>query len=119
MSQERSTLSEAVSRAVLVSAPAGILVFDSAGRIVLVNAQAEELFAYGLDELVSQSVEQLLPELFREGRLQQSAASTGSCEWQRGPATVELTGLRKDGEELRLEISLVPLGTPTAPLFVA
>jgi len=94
MSQGRPTLSEAVSRAVLVSAPAGILVFDSAGRIVLVNAQTEELFAYGLDELLSHSVERLLPELFREDRLQQTAVSTESSEWQRGPVSFELRGLR-------------------------
>ncbi|HEY6268588.1 MAG TPA: PAS domain-containing protein [Candidatus Acidoferrum sp.] len=116
MTQGRSTLSEAVSRAVLVSAPAGILVFDPAGRIVLVNAQTEELFAYGLDELLSQSVEALLPELFREDCIQQTAASTGSSQWQRGPASVELRGLRKDGKELPLEISLVPLDTPDGPL---
>jgi len=116
MSQGRTTLSEAVSRAVLVSAPAGILVFDPAGRIVLVNAQTEELFAYGLDELLSQSVEALLPELFREDRWQQSRASTGSSEWQRGPISFELQGLRKDGRELPLEVSLVPLDTPDGPL---
>jgi PAS domain S-box-containing protein len=116
MSQGRPTLSEAVSRAVLVSAPAGILVFDSAGRIVLVNAQTEELFAYGLDELLSHSVERLLPELFREDRLQQTAASTDSSEWQRGPVSFELRGLRKDGKELPLEISLVPLDSPDGPL---
>jgi PAS domain S-box-containing protein len=116
MFQGRSTLSEAVSRAVLVSAPAGILVFDSAGRIVLVNAQTEELFAYGLDELLSQSVEHLLPELFREDRLQQTAASTGSSEWQRGSMSLELRGLRKDGKELPLEISLVPIDSPDGPL---
>jgi PAS domain S-box-containing protein len=116
MSQGRTTLSEAVSRAVLVSAPAGILVFDPAGRIVLVNAQTEELFAYGLDELLSQSIEALLPELFREDRLPQTAASTGSSEWQRGPMSFELKGLRKDGKELLLEVSLVPLDSPDGPL---
>jgi len=116
MSQGRPTLSEAVSKAVLVSAPAGILVFDPAGRIVLVNAQTEELFAYGLDELLSQSVEVLLPELFREDHLQQSGAGCGMSEWQRGPGRFELLGLRKDGAELPLEISLVPLDTPDGPL---
>jgi len=104
-----------VSRAVLVSAPAGILVVDPAGRIVLVNAQTEELFAYGLDELISQSVETLLPELFREDRLQQAATSTGSSGWECRPASMELRGLRKDGKELPLEISLVPLDTPDGP----
>jgi PAS domain S-box-containing protein len=116
MSEGRSTLSEAVSRAVLVSAPAGILVVDPAGRIVLVNAQTEELFAYGIDELLSQSVEALLPELFRDELLHQTVASAESPVWQRGPASVELKGLRKDGKELPLEISLVPLDTSDGPM---
>jgi PAS domain S-box-containing protein len=116
MSQGRSTLSEAVSRAVLVSAPAGIMVVDPAGRIVLVNAQTEELFAYGIDELLSQSVEALLPELFRDELLHHTVASMESPVWQRGPASLELKGLRKDGKELPLEISLVPLDTPDGPM---
>jgi PAS domain S-box-containing protein len=116
MSQGRPTLSEAVSRAVLVSAPAGILVVDPAGKIVLVNAQSEELFAYGKDELLSQSVEALLPELFREDLLQQGATSTGTSEWGRGPVSFELRGICKDGKELPLEVSLIPLDTPDGPL---
>lgn len=116
MSQGRSTLSEAVSRAVLATAPAGILVVDPAGRIVFVNAQTEELFAYGLEELLSQSVEVLLPELFRDEFAHQTAASTESSAWQRGPVSLELRGLRKDGKELPLEVSLVPLDTPDGPM---
>jgi PAS domain S-box-containing protein len=92
------------------------LVVDPAGRIVLVNAQTEELFAYGLDELLSQSVEVLLPELFRDKLSPATVASTDSSEWQRGPVSMELRGLRKDGKELPLEISLVPLDTPDGPL---
>jgi PAS domain S-box-containing protein len=116
MSQGRPTLSEAVSKAVLVSAPAGILVFDTAGRIVLVNDQTEELFGYGPDEPIGQSVESLFPEMFREDRRQQTAASTDASELLRGPAGFEMRGVRKDGAELPLEISLVPLDTPDGPL---
>jgi PAS domain S-box-containing protein len=117
MSQGTPTLNEAVSRAILVSAPAGILVFDPAGRIVLVNAQTEELFAYGSDELLSQSVGVLLPELYRDEPLHPTVVSTESSAWQRGPVSVQLRGLRKDGRELALEISLVPLDTPDGPFL--
>jgi PAS domain S-box-containing protein len=92
------------------------MVVDPAGRIVLVNAQTEELFAYGIDELLSQSVEALLPELFRDELLHHTVASTESPVRQRGPASLELKGLRKDGKELPLEISLVPLDTPDGPM---
>jgi len=116
MSQERPTLKRSCVPSGACFRSRGNLGFDSAGRIVLVNAQTEELFAYGLDELLSHSVERLLPELFREDRLQQTAASTESSEWQRGPVSFELRGLRKDGNELPLEISLVPLDSPDGPL---
>lgn len=115
MSQARPTLSEAVSRAVLASAPQGILVVDPQGRIVFVNAQTEELFAYGLEELLSQSVQVLLPELFRE-ELQPQALEAGHSGWKRGPMILERKGLRKDGKELPLELSLVPLDTADGPL---
>jgi PAS domain S-box-containing protein len=116
MFQGRSTLSEAVSRAVLVSAPQAIMVVDPVGRIVLLNAQTEELFAYGLEELLGQSVELLLPELLRDDLLHQIAVSAGSPGRQRGPVSLELRGLRKDGKELPLEVSLVPLDTPDGPI---
>lgn len=116
MSQVRPTLSEAVSRAVLASAPQGILVVDLQGRIVFVNAQTEELFAYGLEELLSQSVKVLLPELFRDELPLGSEASTDSPAWKRGPASLELKGICKDGKELPLELSMVPLDTLDGPM---
>jgi PAS domain S-box-containing protein len=116
MSQGIPTLSEAVSRAVLVSAPQGILVVDRTGRIVLVNAQAEELFAHPADELVGQSVGLLLPELFRGERLKQAISFEGSPAQRQEPAALKERGLCKDGTELLLEVNLVPVESPEGPL---
>src|SRR5262249_37901504 len=52
-------------RVVVESTPSGILVSNSEGRIVQVNAQTEKLFGYGRSELLGQPVELLLPERFR------------------------------------------------------
>jgi len=114
MSQGIPTLSEVVSKAVLASAPQGILVVDRAGRIVLANAQAEELFAYSSNELLGQSVEVLLPDLSRDEYKDQVVPSSGSPE--RLPANFELRGLYKNGTELLLEVSLVPVDSPEGPL---
>jgi PAS domain S-box-containing protein len=116
MSQGISTLSEAVSKAVLVSVPQAILVVDRAGRIVLVNAQTEELFAYGLDELLSKSIEDLLPELFQHHHVQQTLTSSSSPELRPGPVSLELRGLSSDRTELLLDITLVPIDTVDGPL---
>ena len=115
MSQGRSTLSEAVSKALLVSVPRAVLVVDRAGRIVFVNAQSEELFAYGLDELLFKSIEELLPELSGDERLQQALASPSSPELHPGPVSLELCGISKDGSELLLDISLLPIDTADGP----
>ncbi|HYT22308.1 MAG TPA: PAS domain-containing protein [Candidatus Polarisedimenticolia bacterium] len=64
MSQGRSAFSDAASRAVLDSAPEGILVANREARIVLVNAQTEDLFGYGPDELLGVHFEVLLPNYF-------------------------------------------------------
>jgi len=44
-------------RALLQAAPDAIVVVNQAGRIVLVNAQAERLFCYRRDELIGQPAE--------------------------------------------------------------
>jgi PAS domain S-box-containing protein len=108
-------LSEAVSRAMLLSAPQGILAVDPAGRIVLANAQAEELFAYCSNELIGQSIETLLPGLSPGEYLNLTEASQASPEQQ--PTDLELRGRCKDATELLLEVSLVPVDTPDGPLL--
>ncbi len=91
--------SEARYKTLLESAPDAIVVVDEGGSIVLVNSQTEQLFGYGRAELLGQRVEILVPERFR-------AAGAG---W-------ELYGVRKDGTEFPVEISLSPLETDTGVL---
>src|SRR5262249_17529469 len=52
-------------RLVVESAPNAILVIDAAGKIFLVNSQAERYFGYPRAEMLGQPVEILLPERFR------------------------------------------------------
>ncbi|HYX00135.1 MAG TPA: PAS domain S-box protein, partial [Candidatus Elarobacter sp.] len=106
MSQGRSAFSDAASRAVLDSAPEGILVVNREGQIVHVNAQTEELFGYGPDELLGVHFEVLLPQLFREEHERQIAGYTRAPGLRPGRVGLELRGLRKDGTEILLEMSL-------------
>jgi len=67
--QERRRAEEAVRtaerkfRSLVESAPDGIVGVNKDGRIALLNAQTEQLFGYGRDELLNQPVEVLLPEV--------------------------------------------------------
>src|SRR5207253_10684151 len=106
MSQGRSALSDAASRAVLDSAPEGILVANGEGQIVLVNAQTEDLFGYGPDELLGLHLEVLLPQLFREEHERQIAGYTRAPGLRPGRVGLELRGLRKDGTEVLIDMSL-------------
>jgi PAS domain S-box-containing protein len=106
MNQEESVFSDAVSRAVLVSAPEGILVVNREGQIVLVNSQTEKLFRYGPNELVGLHFEALLPEAFREEHQRQISGFMDSPEQRPCRGELELRAVRKDGMELFLEMSV-------------
>ncbi len=119
LAEEALRNSEIKFRGILESAPDAMVISDSDGRIVLVNAETERLFGYSRKELVGQAVEVLVPERFRKknpGHLHGyiSKARTPS----RGEG-VKLSGLRKDGSDFPIEIMLSPLETAEGSLVTA
>jgi PAS domain S-box-containing protein len=109
-------LTDAISKAVLASAPEGIFVSDREGRIVLVNSQIEELFGYASGELLGQSFELLLPELFREEQEPKRASPIPVAELPTGRLGLEHKGVRKDRGEIRLQLSLGYVDAEGGPL---
>jgi PAS domain S-box-containing protein len=98
-------------RMAIEAAPTGMLLLNSAGTIVLANAQIETLFGYTRAELLGRRIEMLLPERFR-GRhpgFRQGFFSDPKVRAM-GKGN-DLYGLRKDGSEVPVEIGLNPLQT--------
>jgi protein-histidine pros-kinase len=104
-------------RSLVESAPDAMVIVDSTGQIVLVNAQTEKLFGYTRDELLKQSVEMLLPERFRGSHQRHRAGYMSQPHMRAMEAGIDLYGLRKNGEEFPAEIALSPIETGEDLLF--
>jgi PAS domain S-box-containing protein len=113
---ETLRLSEGKFRGLLESAPDAMVIIDEQHRIALINAQTEAVFGYGRAELLGQPIVMLMAERDR------GAYPAALAAVLRGPATalservIDLHGLRKDGAEFPIEVSLGPLETEAGTL---
>jgi PAS domain S-box-containing protein len=100
---------DASFKALLESAPDGIVVVDSGGRIVIANTQSERIFGYSRGELMGQPIELLVPERSRARHLPVREGYSRDPRTRPMGEGRELSGRRKDGSEVPVEISLSPL----------
>jgi PAS domain S-box-containing protein len=108
-SREYRMAIDAQFQAFLGAAPDAMVLVDGSGRIVLSNAQAERLFGFDRGEILGRPVETLVPPRYRTAHVAARSAYFVRPGVRPMGAGLELFGLRKDGREFPVEISLSPV----------
>ena len=103
---------------VLDAIPDAVILVDSRGLIVYINAQTEQLFHTTRGDLFGKPIELLMPERFR----QKHPEYRGFYARERNPRPMgtgkQLFARRLDGTEFPADISLSPLKTPEGILVI-
>jgi PAS domain S-box-containing protein len=114
-SEERG---DTLLQAFLALSPDAAVVVDKTGTIRAVNDLAVAMFGYSADELDGASIEVLLPERMRAIHEEQRNEYISAPRARPMGVGLDLRGLRKDGSEFPVDISLAPLTTNGGPGFV-
>ena len=93
-------------RAVLASAPDAIVGVNAAGRIEMLNGQAERLFGWTSRELLGQQIEVLVPDSALDRHEGHRANFIANPSVRPMGAGLQLSAKRKDGSTFPAEISL-------------
>ena len=106
-------------RLVVEAAPNAMVMVDRAGKIVMVNSQAERVFGYSRPELIGQPVEMLVPERFRSHHPELRKTFFADPQPRPMGAGRDLYGLKKDGSEFPVEIGLNPIETDEGTMVLS
>ena len=85
------------------------VVVDASGSVTQANAAAEALLGWRRGELVGQPVEVLVPDGLREAHVRHREVYAAAPASRRMVPGREVMAVRRDGSEVRVEVSLSPL----------
>jgi PAS domain S-box-containing protein len=120
IAQQSSALreSEARLRAVLNSALSAVIVMDARGDVVDWNTQAEKIFGWSRAEaLGAHLADMIIPERLRQAHRTGIERFLATGQTTILDRTLELPGLRRDGVEFPIELSVSALRTDAQPTF--
>ena len=104
--EEALQASEMRFRSVAQSATDAIILADSGGRIFFWNHAAHNVFGYTEEEVLGNPLTMLMPERYRDAQAKELTRLASTGESNILGMTLELEGLRKDGGEFPLEMSV-------------
>ena len=99
----------------------GIIIANEKGQIVDYNNAAEAIFGWSRDEILGQTMDQtIIPPVHREGHIRGMKRYLETRQAHViGSGRVELTALRKTGEEFPVELNITSANQPDGELFIA
>lgn len=98
--------SEAGFRSVVQSASDAIVLADGESKITMWNTSAQKIFGYNEEEILGQPLPRLIPQRYQDVHQVGMEGSISINSFQVTGKAVELHGLRKDGGEFPMELSL-------------
>jgi PAS domain S-box-containing protein len=93
----------------LQSAPDAMIFVDGEAKIIRINAQLGNLFAYAEEELLGRDLHLLIPERYRSRHRQNLFRYFEQPRPRPMGTSLTIYGLKKDGSEFPVDISLSPL----------
>ena len=109
---------EVTVSALFESLAEGVVVVDNSGSVMYVNDRAEQMFGYDKQELLGKPHSLLIPERFRKAHTDYEAQYFQAPSSRVMGQLRDLAGLRRDGSEFPLEISLGVVETSSNGILV-
>lgn len=104
-------LAERRFRELIENAPDAILQVNATGAIVIANRTAETMFGYSREELMSSTVDMLVPDAGHSRHAEKRKAFAAAGVTRPMGVGLDLFALRMDGSRFPVEISLSPVKT--------
>src|SRR5262249_21765399 len=93
-------------RAVVQSETDAVVIADANGRMIFWNQGAQSMFGYSSEEMLGEPLTVIMPERYRTKHTAGFRRMYEPGVQRHGGRVLELNGLRADGEEFPLELSL-------------
>jgi PAS domain S-box-containing protein len=98
-----------LARSALDAAPDAMVIIDATGLVRFANRQVSAVFGHSHEQIIGQSVEQLMPDRYRARHAGHRRSYVESLRVRPMGPGLELLGRRSDGSEFPVEISLSPI----------